>query len=277
MTTTKKKKYYKYKKVMRKIKEKEHKLLLGFLGKADTQEAACVALGVCAHTLIRLRNRDGIFREDTIQRVIEGIVKDGIAREAEKKSVASQAPSPVNGVRGFAEIAADYEKRHGDPEDPRLKPVYEIPEYMIEGNRGVVMDRLRSILPVVGDIAVLPLEGWAKRFDGEGTTVCALTVDGIFSRLASEGLSEFAVWRGPHDERWSVERAEPVSEAVDHPEHYGGGDNPYEAIKVIEAWDLGFSLGNAVKYIARAGKKKDRREDLEKALWYLNRELSRGV
>lgn len=64
-------------------------------------------------------------------------------------------------------------------------------------------------------------------------------------------------------------------EAVDHPEHYGGGDNPYEAIKVIEAWDLNFNLGNAAKYIARAGKKKDRREDLEKALWYMERELSR--
>ena len=34
---------------------------------------------------------------------------------------------------------------------------------------------------------------------------------------------------------------------VDHPNHYGGEDNPYEAIKVIEDWDLGFNLGNAVK------------------------------
>ena len=44
-------------------------------------------------------------------------------------------------------------------------------------------------------------------------------------------------------------------EQVNHPNHYGGGENPYEAIKVIEAWDLNFRLGNAVKYIARAGKK----------------------
>lgn len=42
---------------------------------------------------------------------------------------------------------------------------------------------------------------------------------------------------------------------VDHPEHYGGVDNPYEVIKVIEAWELDFSLGNVVKYISRAGKK----------------------
>lgn len=64
-------------------------------------------------------------------------------------------------------------------------------------------------------------------------------------------------------------------EHVDHPNHYGGGDNPYEAIKVIEAWELGFNLGNTVKYISRAGKKDPAKtkEDLSKAVWYLQREL----
>lgn len=68
----------------------------------------------------------------------------------------------------------------------------------------------------------------------------------------------------------------PLSRAtqVDHPAHYGG-DTTYEVIKVIEAWELGFCLGNAVKYIARAGKKHPERmvEDLEKARWYIDREL----
>jgi hypothetical protein len=66
-----------------------------------------------------------------------------------------------------------------------------------------------------------------------------------------------------------------VANTVDHPPHYGGGDNPYEVIKVLEAWDLDFHLGNTVKYIARAGKKspKTRIEDLEKALWYLHRKV----
>jgi NTP pyrophosphatase (non-canonical NTP hydrolase) len=64
-------------------------------------------------------------------------------------------------------------------------------------------------------------------------------------------------------------------EAVNHPSHYGGKDNPYEAIKVIEAWDLNFHLGNAIKYIARAGKKGDKKEDLKKALWYIQRELDK--
>lgn len=63
------------------------------------------------------------------------------------------------------------------------------------------------------------------------------------------------------------------SEAVNHPQHYGGADNPYEAIKVIEAWELGFCLGNTVKYISRAGKKDDVLQDLKKARWYLDREI----
>jgi hypothetical protein len=85
-------------------------------------------------------------------------------------------------------------------------------------------------------------------------------------------------------------------EAVDHPTHYGGADNHYEAIRVIEAWELGFCLGNCVKYICRAGKKprlidtsthekvsfiegpasqQSLLEDLRKAAWYLNREIER--
>ena len=68
-----------------------------------------------------------------------------------------------------------------------------------------------------------------------------------------------------------------MSDSVNHPIHYGGADNPYEAIKVIEAWDLGFCLGNTIKYIARAGKKSTSTslEDLQKAAWYLNREIER--
>lgn len=63
-------------------------------------------------------------------------------------------------------------------------------------------------------------------------------------------------------------------ENVDHPPHYGG-DTTYEAIKVIEAWDLGFCLGNTVKYICRAGLKAKTSpvEDLKKARWYLDREI----
>jgi hypothetical protein len=65
-------------------------------------------------------------------------------------------------------------------------------------------------------------------------------------------------------------------EMVNHPDHYQfGKNNEYEAIKVIEAWDLDFHLGNTVKYISRAGKKGSDKElqDLKKALWYLERKI----
>jgi hypothetical protein len=64
-------------------------------------------------------------------------------------------------------------------------------------------------------------------------------------------------------------------EQVNHPNHYGGETNIYEAIKVIDAWDLGFSLGNTVKYISRAGKKDPNKEleDLRKAKWYLDHHI----
>jgi hypothetical protein len=64
-------------------------------------------------------------------------------------------------------------------------------------------------------------------------------------------------------------------EMVNHPNHYGGKDNQYEAIKVIDAWELDFCLGNTVKYISRAGKKNTDKEleDLKKALWYLQHKI----
>lgn len=66
-----------------------------------------------------------------------------------------------------------------------------------------------------------------------------------------------------------------MAEKVNHPSHYGG-DTTYEHIKVVEAWGLNYALGNATKYICRAGKKtKDELEDLEKARWYLEHEIAR--
>lgn len=66
-----------------------------------------------------------------------------------------------------------------------------------------------------------------------------------------------------------------MKEQVNHPSHYGGENNEYEAIKVIDAWELGFSLGNTVKYISRAGKKNPDKEleDLKKAKWYLDHHI----
>lgn len=65
----------------------------------------------------------------------------------------------------------------------------------------------------------------------------------------------------------------PVNDPVNHPSHYTRGG--VEVIDAIEAWDLGFCLGNTVKYVARAGHKGDALEDLKKARWYLDREIAR--
>lgn len=65
-------------------------------------------------------------------------------------------------------------------------------------------------------------------------------------------------------------------EAVEHPSHYLK-DTGHEVIDVIHAWQLGYNLGNVIKYVARAGRKNPEKlvEDLEKAIFYLNDEISR--
>lgn len=69
----------------------------------------------------------------------------------------------------------------------------------------------------------------------------------------------------------------PQKEMVNGPQHYGGVDNPYEVIKVCEAWGLDKDayLFNVVKYVARAGKKDPKKEleDLKKAIFYLQRKV----
>lgn len=69
----------------------------------------------------------------------------------------------------------------------------------------------------------------------------------------------------------------PDKEMVNGPAHYGGANNPYEVIKVCEAWELEKDayLFNVVKYVARAGKKDPQKEleDLKKAKFYLERKI----
>ena len=67
--------------------------------------------------------------------------------------------------------------------------------------------------------------------------------------------------------------ARPEPNTVHHPAHYNAGS--IEVIDAIEAWNLGFNLGNVVKYVVRADHKGNAVEDLRKALWYLQRELDR--
>jgi len=71
--------------------------------------------------------------------------------------------------------------------------------------------------------------------------------------------------------------AEQKYEHVNHPDHYGGENNPYEVVKIAEATGLDRDayLFNVLKYIVRSGKKNDNPpiQDLKKAVWYLNRRI----
>jgi hypothetical protein len=64
-----------------------------------------------------------------------------------------------------------------------------------------------------------------------------------------------------------------MTDSIERPAHYTF--SAIQPIDVIEAWELGFHLGNCIKYIARAGRKGARLEDLKKARWYLDREIGR--
>ena len=67
--------------------------------------------------------------------------------------------------------------------------------------------------------------------------------------------------------------AEAQHDAVNHPSHYTTHPSGIECIQVTE--HMGFCLGNAIKYVWRAGEKGDAVEDLRKAVWYINREIER--
>jgi len=60
---------------------------------------------------------------------------------------------------------------------------------------------------------------------------------------------------------------------IDHPQHYQS--NGIEVIDIIDSFNLNFNLGNSIKYILRADKKGNKKQDLQKALWYINHELQK--
>lgn len=65
-----------------------------------------------------------------------------------------------------------------------------------------------------------------------------------------------------------------MSDAVNHPTHYTSHPSGVECITVTES--MSFNVGNAVKYLWRAGLKSENAvEDLRKALWYVDREITR--
>lgn len=67
---------------------------------------------------------------------------------------------------------------------------------------------------------------------------------------------------------------EPIKlDLVNSPPHYQG--NKFEVIDIIDDFGLSFNTGNAIKYILRADKKGNKKQDLLKAIWYLEHELNK--
>jgi len=64
-----------------------------------------------------------------------------------------------------------------------------------------------------------------------------------------------------------------MNDMVNHPVHYTSHPSGVETIEITE--HMGFCLGNAIKYIMRSELKGKQTEDLKKAVWYINREISR--
>ena len=96
--------------------------------------------------------------------------------------------------------------------------------------------------------------------------------DGTFKNPPSDGtLNKVPSIVETH---FPIEMEEPKADPVNHPEHYKTGG--IETIDFIEAKNLGYNLGNVVKYITRADHKGNRLQDLQKAQWYLNREINKA-
>ena len=87
-------------------------------------------------------------------------------------------------------------------------------------------------------------------------------------KLAKQTITVSAV-----DTPMQIEMIEPTADPVNHPAHYKTGG--IETIDFIEAKKLNYNLGNVVKYVTRADHKGNRKQDLEKAAWYLAREISK--
>jgi hypothetical protein len=116
----------------------------------------------------------------------------------------------------------------------------------------------------------------AKLKENWAAEQASLPITGKSMMQAAEPLKKPQAWETVHvsvsDTPLPVTMEEPAADLVNHPAHYKVGG--IETIDFIEAKGLNYNTGNAVKYITRADHKGNRKQDLEKAVWYLNREIS---
>lgn len=141
-----------------------------------------------------------------------------------------------------------------------------------------------------GDVGV-PVEdddhfiGFAGGYIDGGQVLTAASDGKLYPARIDDDVIGIAAYDAKPDDRIVVRYPPPAllftapvgteSDMVNHPAHYGGADDPYEVIKVCEAWGLDRDafLFNVVKYVGRPGKG-DYLEDLRKARFYLNRRIA---
>ena len=96
---------------------------------------------------------------------------------------------------------------------------------------------------------------------------------GGLTLLRKEKDGELAyTWVRDNAAKPAIAMIEPQPDPVNHPAHYKVGG--IETIDFIEAKKLNYNMGNAVKYISRADHKGNKKQDLEKAVWYIQREIT---
>lgn len=140
---------------------------------------------------------------------------------------------------------------------------------------------VREVADAMGvkyQIAYMVKRGMEKKMYKEASKKYAEAVKPIMAELVQQkdGAITEKVWTTVHisssDTPLPVTMEEPKADPVNHPAHYKTGG--IETIDFIEAKELNYNLGNVVKYVTRADHKGNRKQDLEKALWYLTREIS---
>lgn len=128
---------------------------------------------------------------------------------------------------------------------------------------------LEEILNLMPDIYSHPaiVDGKPVKCNGLDCNVCDLN---NYHEGCHSCNQEFLFWLYSEAD---PEKEENKNDLVNHPSHYT--DGKIEVIDYIEDKGLGFCLGNAVKYISRAGKKDQSKEveDLQKAAWYIQRKI----
>lgn len=127
-----------------------------------------------------------------------------------------------------------------------------------------------------GELKGLSIEEPTAQPAAPEPSAAAEELDKAPAPLRLEGLKELAAREVGATATTPATTTKTAPEQVDHPAHYHA-ESGLEVIDIIEAWALNYNRGNALKYLARAGRKDPASEaqDLKKALWYIERELKR--